>query len=121
MRWPNTRGSLTRLRNCVRRVARLGYKARMQRMPSTDIFAEILGRVRAASEALIAVGILPSGIDQSRVTEEPPRDVAHGDMSTNAAMVLAKDAGRKPRELAEAIAEKLRADVLVAEAEVAGP
>jgi arginyl-tRNA synthetase len=107
MRWPNTRGSLTRLRNCVRRAARLGYKARMQRMPSTDIFAEILGRVRAASEALIAVGILPSGIDQSRVTVEPPRDVAHGDMSTNAAMVLAKDAGRKPRELAEAIAEKL--------------
>jgi arginyl-tRNA synthetase len=121
MRWPNTRGSLTRLRNCVRRAARLGYKARMQRMPSTDIFAEILGRVRAASEALIAVGILPSGIDQSRVTVEPPRDVAHGDMSTNAAMVLAKDAGRKPRELAEAIAEKLRADVLVAKAEVAGP
>jgi arginyl-tRNA synthetase len=121
MRWPNTRGSLTRLRNCVRRAARLGYKARMQRMPSTDIFAEILGRVRAASEALIAVGILPSGIDQSRVTVEPPRDVAHGDMSTNAAMVLAKDAGRKPRELAEAIAEKLRADVFVAKAEVAGP
>jgi arginyl-tRNA synthetase len=121
MRWPNTRGSLTRLRNCVRRAARLGYKARMQRMPSTDIFAEILGRVRAASEALIAVGILSSGIDQSRVTVEPPRDVAHGDMSTNAAMVLAKDAGRKPRELAEAIAEKLRADVLVAKAEVAGP
>jgi arginyl-tRNA synthetase len=121
MRWPNTHGSLTRLRNCVRRAARLGYKARMQRMPSTDIFAEILGRVRAASEALIAVGILPSGIDQSRVTVEPPRDVAHGDMSTNAAMVLAKDAGRKPRELAEAIAEKLRADVLVAKAEVAGP
>src|ERR1700745_627135 len=121
MRWPNTRGSLTRLRNCVRRAARLGYKARMPRMTSTDIFAEILGRVRAASEALIAVGILPSGIDQSRVTVEPPRDVAHGDMSTNAAMVLAKDAGRKPRELAEAIAEKLRADVLVAKAEVAGP
>jgi arginyl-tRNA synthetase len=93
----------------------------MQRMPSTDIFAEILGRVRAASEALIAVGILPSGIDQSRVTVEPPRDVAHGDMSTNAAMVLAKDAGRKPRELAEAIAERLRADMLVAKAEVAGP
>ncbi len=90
-------------------------------MPTTDIFAEILGRVRAASEALIAAGVLPSGIDRSRVTVEPPRDAAHGDMSTNAAMVLAKDAGRKPRELAQAIAEKLRADVLVAEAEVAGP
>ena len=90
-------------------------------MPSVNIFAEMLERVRAASDALIAAGILPSGIDQSRVTVEPPRDPAHGDMSTNAAMVLAKDAGRKPRELAEAIAEKLRADVLVAKAEVAGP
>jgi arginyl-tRNA synthetase len=90
-------------------------------MPSVNIFAEMLERVRAASEALIAAGILPSGIDQSRVTVEPPRDPAHGDMSTNAAMVLAKDAGRKSRELAEAIAEKLRADVLVAKAEVAGP
>jgi arginyl-tRNA synthetase len=90
-------------------------------MPSVNIFAEMLERVRAASEALIAAGVLPSGIDQSRVTVEPPRDPAHGDMSTNAAMVLAKDAGRKPRELAEAIAEKLRADVLVAKAEVAGP
>jgi arginyl-tRNA synthetase len=90
-------------------------------MPSVNIFAEMLERVRAASEALIAAGVLPSGIDQSRVTVEPPRDAAHGDMSTNAAMVLAKDAGRKPRELAEAIAEKLRVDLLVAKAEVAGP
>ena len=90
-------------------------------MPSVNIFAEMLERVRATGEALVAAGILPSGIDQSRVTVEPPRDAAHGDMSTNAAMVLAKDAGRKPRELAETIAERLRADVLVAKAEVAGP
>jgi arginyl-tRNA synthetase len=93
----------------------------MQRMPSINIFAEMLERVRAASEALIAAGLLPSGIDQSRITVEPPRDAAHGDMATNAAMVLAKDAGRKPRELAEMIAAKLRADALVAKAEVAGP
>jgi arginyl-tRNA synthetase len=93
----------------------------MHRMSSVNIFAEMLERVRAASEALIAAGVLPPGIDQSRVTVEPPRDAAHGDMSTNAAMVLAKDAGRKPRELAETIAEKLRADALVAKAEVAGP
>src|SRR6516225_6645227 len=121
MRWPNTRGSLTRLRNCVRRATRSGYKAPMQGMPSVNIFAEMLERVRTTGEALVAAGILPSGIDQSRVTVEPPRDAAHGDMSTNAAMVLAKDAGRKPRELAETIAERLRADVLVAKAEVAGP
>ena len=93
----------------------------MPGMSSVNIFAEILERLRAASEALIAAGVLPPGIDQSRVTVEPPRDAAHGDMSTNAAMVLAKDAGRKPRELAETIAEKLRADALVAKAEVAGP
>ncbi|HET8919627.1 MAG TPA: arginine--tRNA ligase [Xanthobacteraceae bacterium] len=93
----------------------------MQGMSSVNIFAEMLERVRAAGEALIAAGVLPSGIDQSRVTVEPPRDATHGDMATNAAMVLAKDAGRKPRELAETIAEKLRADALVAKAEVAGP
>ena len=93
----------------------------MPGMSSVNIFAEILERLRAASEALIAAGVLPPGIDHSRVTVEPPRDAAHGDMSTNAAMVLAKDAGRKPRELAETIAEKLRADALVAKAEVAGP
>jgi arginyl-tRNA synthetase len=93
----------------------------MQGMPSINVFAEMLERVRAASEALIAAGVLPPGIDQSRVTVEPPRDAAHGDMSTNAAMVWSKDAGRKPRELAETIAEKLRSDVLVAKAEVAGP
>jgi arginyl-tRNA synthetase len=55
------------------------------------------------------------------VTVEPPRDPAHGDIATNAAMVLAKDAGRKPRELAEAIAERLRTDAVVAKVDVAGP
>jgi len=90
-------------------------------MPTKNIFADILERVRAANDALAAAGILPAGIDQSRVTVEPPRDASHGDIATNAAMVLAKDAGRKPRELAEAIAEKLRADDLVAKVDVAGP
>ena len=86
-----------------------------------NIFAEVLDRVRRANDDLIATGVLPAGIDQSRVTVEPPRDAAHGDMATNAAMVLAKDAGKKPRELAEAIAEKLRADDLVDKVAVAGP
>src|SRR5580698_9375840 len=90
-------------------------------MTTKNIFADILDRVRGANNALIAVGILPAGIDQSRVTVEPPRDPSHGDIATNAAMVLAKDAGRKPRELADAIAEKLRADALVAKVDVAGP
>ncbi len=90
-------------------------------MAVNNIFAAMLDRVRNANEALIADGVLPAGIDLSRPTVEPPRDPAHGDMATNAAMVLAKDAGKKPRELAEAIAEKLRADDLVAKVDIAGP
>ena len=90
-------------------------------MTTQSIFAVILERVRAANRELAAAGVLPAGIDQSRIVVEPPREAAHGDMATNAAMVLAKDAGLKPRELAEAIAEKLRADDLVAKVEVAGP
>ena len=90
-------------------------------MLAQNIFAEILDRVHRANDELIAAGVLPAEIDQSRIAVEPPRDSAHGDMATNAAMVLAKDAGKKPRELAEAIAAKLRADELVGTVEVAGP
>jgi len=85
-------------------------------MAANSIFAEILERVRVA-----AAGVLAPGADVSRAQIEPPRDQTHGDMATNAAMVLAKDAGKKPRHLAEAIAEKLRADDLVAKADIAGP
>ncbi len=86
-----------------------------------NIFAVVLDKVRAANEALVADGVLRAGIDQGRVVVEPPRDSTHGDMATNAAMVLAKDAGRKPRELADAIAAKLRTDALVEKVDVAGP
>src|ERR1700690_1909504 len=79
------------------------------------LIAQLLSRVRAAS-----AGVLGPGADLSRVVVEPPRDPTHGDLATNAAMVLAKDAGKKPRELAEKIAEALRGDDLVAKAEVAG-
>jgi arginyl-tRNA synthetase len=90
-------------------------------MVADNIFAEMLTRVRRVGDELIAAGVLPSGIDQSRVTVEPPRDPSHGDMATNVAMVVAKDAGKKPRELADAYAERLRADDLVGKVEVAGP
>ena len=80
------------------------------------LFADILARVCAA-----AGSILGSGADVSRIVVEPPRDPTHGDMATNAAMVLAKDAGQKPRQLAESIAEKLRADEKIAKVDVAGP
>src|ERR1700755_1320023 len=90
-------------------------------MNDQNIFAVVLDKVRAANNALVAEGALPAAIDQSRIVVEPPREAAHGDMATNAAMVLAKDAKRKPRELAEAIADVLRADPLIAAVEVAGP
>lgn len=86
-----------------------------------DIFATLRARIVAVNDALAGAGVLPAGIDQSRVLVEPPRDPSHGDLATNAAMVLAKDAGRKPRELAEAIAARLREDDWVESAAVAGP
>src|SRR4051794_27475340 len=85
-----------------------------------NIFATVLGRVHAALAALMTEGALPA-LDASRVVVEPPRDPSHGDMATNVAMVLAKEAGKKPRELAELVAEKLRADKLIAKVDVAGP
>jgi len=85
------------------------------------IFATQLQKVRAAINTLIAEGILPSGLDQSRLAVEPSREAGHGDLATNAAMVLAKAAGTKPRQLAEQIAAKLRDDGLLAQVEVAGP
>jgi arginyl-tRNA synthetase len=90
-------------------------------MNDQNIFATVLNKVRSANTALVAAGMLPAGIDQSRVVVEPPRDADHGDMATNAAMVLAKDAGKKPRELADAISDRLRADALIDKVEVAGP
>src|SRR5262245_26401627 len=89
--------------------------------PPSNVFAVVLDKVRAANQALADTGVLPTGIDQSRIVVEPPRDAAHGDMATNAAMVLAKDAGKKPRELAELIAARLRGDDMIAAVEVAGP
>ena len=76
---------------------------------SAHLFADVLARVHAVCGALAAEEGWPAGIDFSRVVVEPPRDAAHGDMATNAAMVLAKEAKAKPRDLAEKIAEKLRA------------
>src|SRR5215510_11075551 len=89
-------------------------------MPSSPnpqhLFADMLARVCAAASS-----VLGPGSDLSRIVVEPPRDPAHGDMATNAAMVLAKDAGKKPRDLAESIAKKLRSDDKIAKVDVAGP
>jgi len=80
------------------------------------LFANVLARVRA-----ICAAQLGAEIDLARVVVEPPKDPSHGDMATNAAMVLAREAKAKPRELAEQIAARLRSDDLVASVDVAGP
>ncbi|MEJ2375868.1 MAG: arginine--tRNA ligase [Pseudolabrys sp.] len=79
------------------------------------LFAAMLARVRAAAAPLVP------GADLCRVLVEPPRDPSHGDMASNAAMVLAKEARQKPREVAEKIAETLRGEPDVASVSVAGP
>jgi len=88
---------------------------------SLHLFADVLARVHAICGALAREGNWSDGVDFSRVVVEPPREASHGDMATNAAMVLAKDARSKPRDLAEAIAARLREDRLIAKVDVAGP
>ena len=86
-----------------------------------DLFGDIKTVVLAGLEALVVSGDLPAGLDFSNVAVEPPRDASHGDMATNAAMVLAKPAGKKPRDIAEALVGQLTGDPRVTSAEVAGP
>ena len=86
-----------------------------------NLFADIRSLVLDSLAELASEGVLPGGLDTANVTVEPPRDAAHGDMATNAAMVLAKPAGMKPRDIAEALAGKLGSDDRVTEAIVAGP
>ncbi|MEY8098568.1 arginine--tRNA ligase [Falsihalocynthiibacter sp. S25ZX9] len=86
-----------------------------------NLFAEIRGLVIESLNAMTSEGILPEGLDFANVAVEPPRDAAHGDMATNAAMVLAKPAKMKPRDVADALALKLTADPRIDLAEVAGP
>lgn len=84
-------------------------------------FAHFKAVLDAALETLTANGVVPSGVDISKVVVEPPRDPAHGDITTNAAMVLAKPSGKPPRELAAALCEALAPHDDVASAEIAGP
>jgi len=81
----------------------------------------MLARVHAVCAALAGESSWSADIDFSRVVVEPPRDASHGDMATNAAMVLAREAKAKPRDLADRIAQRLRADPLVEKVDVAGP
>ncbi len=86
-----------------------------------NLFDDMRAAVLAALGEMQAAGTLPAGLDFGAVTVEPPRDAGHGDMATNAAMVLAKPAGMQPRAIAEALAARLGADGRIASAEVAGP
>ncbi len=86
-----------------------------------NLFADIRTVVLDALSAMVAAGELPEGLSFDNVAVEPPRDAAHGDMATNAAMVLAKPAKRKPRDIAEALAGRLAEDSRIETAEVAGP
>jgi arginyl-tRNA synthetase len=88
---------------------------------SQTLYAAFTGHLAAALDALEAAGTLPGGLKRGAVTVEPPRDPSHGDLATNAAMVLAKPAGLKPRDLAEALVGELTKLAQVTGAEIAGP
>jgi arginyl-tRNA synthetase len=86
-----------------------------------NLFADIRALVVAELTAMTADGTLPQGLNFANVAVEPPRDAAHGDMATNAAMVLAKPAGLAPRAIADALAARLAKDPRISAADVAGP
>ena len=86
-----------------------------------NLHAKFAAHIGAALDRLEAAGTLPAGLSRAAITCEPPRDPAHGDLSTNAAMVLAKPAATNPRALAELLAAELRAAPGVVAVELAGP
>ena len=86
-----------------------------------SLYARYSHLLDEALSALEAEGALPAGLDRKNVAVEPPRDASHGDLATNAAMVLAKPAGTNPRSLAALIAPKIEAMPGVTAVEVAGP
>jgi arginyl-tRNA synthetase len=86
-----------------------------------SLYAQYAALLDGVLDELVAEGALPEGLDRRNVTVEPPRDPAHGDLATNAAMVLAKPAGTNPRALAELVKPKLEALPPVTTAEIAGP
>jgi arginyl-tRNA synthetase len=85
------------------------------------LFSRFSDHIGAALDALVAQGALPDGLDRGAISVEPPRDPAHGDVATNAAMVLAKPAGMNPRALADLLVAELGKLDEVTEASVAGP
>ncbi|HZG46148.1 MAG TPA: arginine--tRNA ligase [Allosphingosinicella sp.] len=85
------------------------------------LYARFAAHLDAVLDALVEEGALPAGLERGAVAVEPPRDASHGDLATNAAMVLAKRAGTNPRALAGLIGPKLEQLPEVEAAEIAGP
>ena len=86
-----------------------------------SLYARYSALLDGVLDELQSEGVLPSELNRRAVAVEPPRDASHGDLASNAAMVLAKGAGTNPRELASRIAPKLRALPDVTDVEIAGP
>ncbi len=86
-----------------------------------DVFKIFARKVVEAVEAAGREGQLPDGMDAKGIVAEPPRDPSHGDIATNAAMVLARQAKMKPRDIAEILTARLAADASVEHCDIAGP
>ena len=86
-----------------------------------NVFQQVEGKILGALRALAAAGALPGDLDVSGVEVQEPRDPGHGDVASNAALVLAKRAGMKPRDIATALAGALAGDDAIERVEVAGP
>src|SRR5271156_412969 len=86
-----------------------------------NVFSVFTAHVQSAVKALAAAGVFANPPDLSRIVVEPPREAGHGDLATNAAMALAKEAGLKPRDLAERLAVELGKRAEITGVEVAGP
>ncbi|GHF25963.1 arginine--tRNA ligase [Kordiimonas sediminis] len=86
-----------------------------------NVFSYFRTVIEDCLTALAKAGDLPGGMDCSALSVEPPRDASHGDIATNAALVLSKQAKMKPRDIAEKLAEALRSVDAVESVDVAGP
>jgi len=99
----------------------MGHERNLQRPKVMNVFSLLKSDIENQILALEKDGVLPAGSDTARITVEPPRDAAHGDAATNAAMLLSKAAGMKPRDLAEKLAKKLVTLDHIEQVEIAGP
>ena len=98
-----------------------GARFPISRGPKLSLYAQYAALLDGVLDDLVSEGALPGGLERTNVTVEPPRDPSHGDLATNAAMVLAKPAATTPRSLAELIKPKLEAIPPVTSVDVAGP